>query len=126
MHIGPIVRAVENKPSNRLAAWQEDGIAPWSKSLWPLLRAEAAADAVVLQLGSAYTLQPEASCDFCFVRYRPELPHALRGVSCTIEPQAKVGVVGRTGSGKTTFVSTLWQLVEPSGVCSGSPAPYAL
>ena len=38
------------------------------------------------------------------VRYRPELPLALKGVSCEIEPQAKVGIVGRTGSGKTTFV----------------------
>jgi len=51
--------------------------------------------------------------DMC-VRYRPELPLALRGVSCTIEPRAKVGIVGRTGSGKTTFVSALWRLVEPT------------
>ena len=48
------------------------------------------------------------------VRYRPELPLALRGVSCVIEPCAKVGIVGRTGSGKTTFVSALWRLVEPT------------
>jgi ABC-type multidrug transport system fused ATPase/permease subunit len=51
--------------------------------------------------------------DLC-VRYRPELPLALRSVNCTIEPRAKVGVVGRTGSGKTTFVSALWRLVEPT------------
>ena len=31
------------------------------------------------------------------VRYRPELPLALRGVSCAIEPRSKVGVDGRTG-----------------------------
>ena len=31
------------------------------------------------------------------VRYRPELPLALRGVSCVIEPRSKVGIVGRTG-----------------------------
>ena len=48
------------------------------------------------------------------VRYRPELPLALRGVSCAIEPRSKVGIVGRTGSGKTTFVSALWRLVEPT------------
>jgi len=48
------------------------------------------------------------------VRYRPELPLALRGVSCTIEPRSKIGIVGRTGSGKTTFVSALWRLVEPT------------
>ena len=48
------------------------------------------------------------------VRYRPELPLALRDVSCAIEPRSKVGIVGRTGSGKTTFVSALWRLVEPT------------
>ena len=48
------------------------------------------------------------------VRYRPELPLALRGVSCAIEPRSKVGIVGRTGSGKTPFVSALWRLVEPT------------
>ena len=34
-----------------------------------------------------------------------ELPPALRGVSCAIPAKAKVGVVGRTGSGKSTFLS---------------------
>merc|ERR1719440_320932 len=30
------------------------------------------------------------------LRYRPELPLVLKGVSCTIEPTSKVGIVGRT------------------------------
>ena len=54
------------------------------------------------------------------VRYRPELPFALVDVSCTIAPKSKVGVVGRTGSGKSTFVSALWRLVEPSGGVDGA------
>jgi ATP-binding cassette subfamily C (CFTR/MRP) protein 1 len=44
---------------------------------------------------------------------------ALKHVSCSIEPRDKIGVVGRTGSGKTTFVSTLWRLVEPTGGSDG-------
>jgi len=56
------------------------------------------------------------------VRYRPELPYALENVSCVIEPSAKVGIVGRTGSGKTTFVSALWRLVEPINGASGQGA----
>ncbi|EOD26066.1 hypothetical protein EMIHUDRAFT_418765 [Emiliania huxleyi CCMP1516] len=53
------------------------------------------------------------------VRYRPELPPALRGVSCAIPAKAKVGVVGRTGSGKSTFLSTVWRLIEAEGGADG-------
>ena len=56
------------------------------------------------------------------VRYRPELDLALKDVCCVIEPCAKVGVVGRTGSGKTTFVSALWRLVEPTNGANGAAA----
>jgi len=53
------------------------------------------------------------------VRYRPELPPALRGVSCTIPPMAKVGIVGRTGSGKSTFLASIWRLIEAEGGTNG-------
>ena len=53
------------------------------------------------------------------VRYRPELPLALNSVSCVIPSQAKVGVVGRTGSGKSTFLAALWRLIEPEGGLNG-------
>lgn len=48
------------------------------------------------------------------LRYRPDLPLALTGVSVVIEPGMKVGVVGRTGSGKSTLTQALFRLVEPS------------
>ena len=34
------------------------------------------------------------------VRYRPSLPLVLRQVTCHIRANEKVGIVGRTGSGK--------------------------
>ncbi|CAK7335662.1 unnamed protein product [Dovyalis caffra] len=49
------------------------------------------------------------------VRYRPNAPLVLQGITCTIEGRHKVGIVGRTGSGKTTFISALFRLVEPAG-----------
>ncbi|KAK4803103.1 hypothetical protein SAY86_001306 [Trapa natans] len=48
------------------------------------------------------------------VRYRPGAPLVLRGITCNIQGGHKVGIVGRTGSGKTTLISTLFRLVEPS------------
>lgn len=49
------------------------------------------------------------------VRYRADLPQVLRGVSLSIAAQERVGVVGRTGSGKSTLVvGVLFRLVEPN------------
>jgi ABC-type multidrug transport system fused ATPase/permease subunit len=47
------------------------------------------------------------------VRYRSSLPLALDKVSFSIPAGARVGVVGRTGSGKSTIVQTLFRLLEP-------------
>ncbi|KAI5409098.1 Canalicular multispecific organic anion transporter 2, variant 2 [Lathyrus oleraceus] len=47
------------------------------------------------------------------VQYAPHLPLVLRGLTCTFTAGAKTGIVGRTGSGKTTLVQALFRLVEP-------------
>ncbi|CAN0841085.1 ABC transporter C family member 10 [Linum grandiflorum] len=46
------------------------------------------------------------------VRYRQNAPVVLKGISFTVEGGHKVGIVGRTGSGKTTLISALFRLVE--------------
>ncbi|PSS07360.1 ABC transporter C family member 8 like [Actinidia chinensis var. chinensis] len=48
------------------------------------------------------------------IRYRPNAPLVLKGITCTCREGTKVGVVGRTGSGKTTLISALFRLVEPN------------
>ncbi|KAM6155929.1 ATP-binding cassette sub-family C member 6 [Rhynchocyon petersi] len=46
------------------------------------------------------------------LRYRPELPLAVRGVSIKIHAREKVGIVGRTGAGKSSLARGLLRLVE--------------
>lgn len=45
-------------------------------------------------------------------RYRPDLPLVLDGLSLGIRPGEKIGVVGRTGSGKSTVALSLFRLIE--------------
>eukprot|EP00457_Paulinella_chromatophora_P000386 gb/GEZN01000386.1/.p1 GENE.gb/GEZN01000386.1/~~gb/GEZN01000386.1/.p1 ORF type:complete len:1466 (+),score=213.20 gb/GEZN01000386.1/:60-4457(+) len=49
------------------------------------------------------------------MRYRPGLPLVLKGLSTTIQPRQKIGVIGRTGSGKSSLFLCLLRLVEASG-----------
>ncbi|KAM1229150.1 hypothetical protein ACFX2J_008153 [Malus domestica] len=49
------------------------------------------------------------------VRYRPNTPLVLKGISLNIFGGEKIGVVGRTGSGKSTLIQVFFRLVEPSG-----------
>ncbi|CAN6221054.1 unnamed protein product [Urochloa humidicola] len=49
------------------------------------------------------------------IRYRPSAPLVLKGITCTFAAGNKIGVVGRTGSGKSTLISSLFRLVDPAG-----------
>uniref|UniRef100_A0A8C5WVQ2 ABC-type glutathione-S-conjugate transporter n=1 Tax=Laticauda laticaudata TaxID=8630 RepID=A0A8C5WVQ2_LATLA len=46
------------------------------------------------------------------LRYRPELSLALKNINLKIKPQEKVGIVGRTGAGKSSLAMGLLRLVE--------------
>ncbi|KAJ1718727.1 hypothetical protein LPJ53_006351 [Coemansia erecta] len=52
------------------------------------------------------------------MKYREDLEPALKNINLTIMPGEKIGIVGRTGAGKSTFVKSLFRLVH--GNDSGS------
>ncbi|XP_027169805.1 ABC transporter C family member 13 isoform X1 [Coffea eugenioides] len=51
------------------------------------------------------------------LRYMPSLPPALRGVSFIITGGTQVGVIGRTGAGKSSILNALFRLNPISGGC---------
>lgn len=48
------------------------------------------------------------------VRYAPDLPPVLKGLSFTVAKNQRVGVVGRTGAGKSSLTLALFRFLEAS------------
>ena len=71
-----------------------------------------------LHLGEVRQSWPEKGeivFDNVQMRYRAGLPLVLRGLTMHVKPGERIGIVGRTGAGKSSIMSTLFRLVELSG-----------
>ncbi|KAL8492102.1 hypothetical protein ACS0TY_023647 [Phlomoides rotata] len=63
---------------------------------------------------SGWPIQGEVNIRDLQVRYGPHMPFVLRGLTCTFFGGKRTGIVGRTGSGKSTLIQTLFRIVEPT------------
>ncbi|KYB27685.1 probable multidrug resistance-associated protein lethal(2)03659 isoform X2 [Tribolium castaneum] len=50
-----------------------------------------------------------------FLRYFPDDPPVLKNLSFTINPREKIGIVGRTGAGKSSLINAIFQLSDTQG-----------
>jgi ABC-type multidrug transport system fused ATPase/permease subunit len=54
----------------------------------------------------------EVSFNRVWMRYRPDLPMVLKDVSFVVPAGASLGVVGRTGAGKSSILQALFRMVD--------------
>uniref|UniRef100_A0A8C0KFV6 ATP-binding cassette sub-family C member 10 n=1 Tax=Canis lupus dingo TaxID=286419 RepID=A0A8C0KFV6_CANLU len=66
------------------------------------------------RLGVGWLTQGSVEFQDVVLVYRPGLPNALDGVTFRVQPGEKLGIVGRTGSGKSSLLLVLFRLLEPS------------
>ena len=48
--------------------------------------------------------------------YDKNLPDVLKKISLNISPTEKIGIVGRTGAGKSSFFQTIFRMYQPGGI----------
>ncbi|KAF3359841.1 hypothetical protein VdG1_05050 [Verticillium dahliae VDG1] len=80
-----------------------------------LAREASLEEDAAFRLRSSWPESGEIVFESVQMRYRPELPLVLDNFSLTIRGGERIGIVGRTGAGKSTILSTLFRLTELSG-----------
>jgi ATP-binding cassette subfamily C (CFTR/MRP) protein 1 len=63
--------------------------------------------------GEINVIKGEIRFSGVYMKYQPNLPYAIYDLSLKIKPGQKIGIVGRTGSGKSSIVQVLCRLTEP-------------
>lgn len=78
------------------------------------LKPEAPLHVDSVQLPENWPDKGDIKFDHFSTRYRAELDLVLRDVNVEVNPAEKVGIVGRTGAGKSSLSSALFRIIEPA------------
>jgi len=68
-----------------------------------------------LKLRTEWPEKGQIKFENVILKYRPNTDIVLKDLSFTVEPGEKIGVVGRTGAGKSTISLSLSRIVEIVG-----------
>lgn len=74
------------------------------------------APAIIENHRPAITWPEEGAVEFNHysAKYRPELELILKDINLKIKPHEKIGIVGRTGAGKSSITLALFRIIEPA------------
>jgi ATP-binding cassette, subfamily C (CFTR/MRP), member 1 len=75
---------------------------------------EQEAPAHTIDIPEGWPSKGEVIFQDAHLRYRPGLPYALQQFNLHIQPGERIGIVGRTGAGKSTIIMALYRMVELS------------
>jgi len=59
-----------------------------------------------------WAFTPDITFEDVYMKYKPNLPLVLKGISHYIQPRTKVGIIGRTGAGKSSILQAIFRLSE--------------
>ena len=78
-----------------------------------VIETEAAMENAETQPAADWPVKGSIHVENLEMKYAPDLPVILKGISFDIQHREKIGVVGRTGSGKSSLMQALFRMVEP-------------
>jgi ABC-type multidrug transport system fused ATPase/permease subunit len=79
------------------------------------LPSEKQKDAKATQVDARWPKKGEIVFDNVSFSYDKHLPDVLKNLTFRIAPGEKIGIVGRTGAGKSSIVQALFRIAEPNG-----------
>lgn len=99
----------------RQLAEVENGMNAVERLLYYGTQLEEEAPVKTIDVRESWPENGEIIFDNVEMRYRDGLPLVLSGLNMHIKGGERIGIVGRTGAGKSSIMSTLFRLVELSG-----------